>query len=319
MSFTYTPLERCYSEKLDKWFGKKDCFYEFNPGKFVMPLEYSLMARDILDLEVRPDDVWLISFSRTGSTWCQEIMWLIANNLDFEKATSTIQQLRAPLLEGSIYFGDNPEYCRLVGGNSIEYVKGLPSPRFIKSHIPYEQLPTKLHIIKPKIIYMARNPKDICRSYHPHMQMFYGMNVSFEESAKMFCEGKMPLGDVLDHSLEFWKRRGESHILFLKYEDLRSNTKGTIRLIAEFLGKPLTDEEIDKIYDFLTLKKMRDNPSVNMETFTAFHQKNGRRNGGVPFIGDGKIGAWKERMTLEISKMFDDWIEDKTKGTGLQF
>lgn len=67
MSFTFAPLERCYSEKLDKWFGKKDCLYEFNPGKFVMPLEYSLMAQDILDSEVRPDDVWLISFSRTGT------------------------------------------------------------------------------------------------------------------------------------------------------------------------------------------------------------------------------------------------------------
>ncbi|KAI4460792.1 sulfotransferase sult [Holotrichia oblita] len=298
---------------------QKDSLYEFNPGKFIMPLEYSFLLQDILNFEVRPDDVWLISFNRTGSTWCQEIIWLIANNLDFEKATSTIQQLRAPVIEMSLYYADNPEFCKVFGGNSVEYVKGLPSPRFIKSHVPYFHLPTQLHTIKPKIIYLTRNPKDVCQSYHPHMQMFFGMNVNFEETAKMFCKGKVPLGDMLDHALEFWKRRNEPHILFLKYEDLRSNTKGTIRLIAEFLEKPLTDEEIDKIYDFLTLTKMKDNPSVNMETLTAFHEKNGRDNGGVPFIGNGKIGAWKERMTPEISKMFDDWIEEKTKGTGLQF
>lgn len=67
MSFMYAPLEKCYSEKLDKWFGGKDCLYEFNPGKFVMPPEYSSIAQDILEFDVRPDDTWLISYSRTGT------------------------------------------------------------------------------------------------------------------------------------------------------------------------------------------------------------------------------------------------------------
>lgn len=34
-----------------------------------------------------------------GSTWVQEMVWLIANNLDFERASTTIQQIRAPLIE----------------------------------------------------------------------------------------------------------------------------------------------------------------------------------------------------------------------------
>lgn len=34
-----------------------------------------------------------------GSTWLQEMVWLIANDLDFDKAKGTIQQLRAPMIE----------------------------------------------------------------------------------------------------------------------------------------------------------------------------------------------------------------------------
>ncbi|KRT80380.1 hypothetical protein AMK59_7373, partial [Oryctes borbonicus] len=254
-----------------------------------------------------------------GSTWCQEIIWLIANNLNFEKATSTIQQLRAPMIEMSIYFSDNKEFCELIGGNSVEYTKNLTSPRFIKTHITYDLLPTQLKSVKPKIIYISRNPKDVFLSYYPHMQMFYGLNAPFEECAEMFCNGKMPPGSLMDHYLEFWKRRDEPNILFLKYEDLRFNTKGTIRRIAKFLEKPLCEEKINQIHDFLTLPKMRDNPGVNMETFTTHFEKNGRQNGGLPFIGNGEIGSWKERMTPEISKMFDRWVQDKTKDTALTF
>ncbi|GJQ75779.1 hypothetical protein Trydic_g17850 [Trypoxylus dichotomus] len=319
MSVNYKPLQKCYSEKLDKWFGIPDCLYEFNPGKFVMPFQYTLMAQDILDFEVRSDDVWLVSYSRTGSTWCQEIIWLAMNNLNFEKATSTIQQLRAPMMEMSIYFFDNKEFCELIGNNSIEYVKNVPSPRFIKSHISYDLLPTQLKDVKPKIIYMSRNPKDVFLSYYPHMQMFYGLNATFEESAEMFCKGKMPLGCLLDHYLGFWQRRDEPNILFLKYEDLRYDTKETIQRIANFLEKPLSEEEVDKLHDFLTLPKMKNNPGMNMEMFTTNCEKKGRQNGGLPFIGSGSIGGWKERMTPEISKMFDEWIENKTKDTGLTF
>lgn len=34
-----------------------------------------------------------------GSTWVQEMVWLIGNNFDFESASNTIQQIRAPSIE----------------------------------------------------------------------------------------------------------------------------------------------------------------------------------------------------------------------------
>ena len=47
-------------------------------------------------------------------------------------------------------------------------VEKMPSPRTIKTHLPGAMLPTQLFDKQPKIIYIARNPKDIAVSYY-HM------------------------------------------------------------------------------------------------------------------------------------------------------
>lgn len=40
----------------------------------------------------------MYSFLNQGSTWAQEMIWLLGNNLDFEGAAK-VQQMRSPLLE----------------------------------------------------------------------------------------------------------------------------------------------------------------------------------------------------------------------------
>lgn len=99
MSYTAKPYNGKYAKRLDEIFGVETSLYEFNPGKVLLPPFFNDFAQKILDAPVREDDIWLISFPRTGSTWCQEMIWLINNNLDFDGAKNTVQQLRAPLIE----------------------------------------------------------------------------------------------------------------------------------------------------------------------------------------------------------------------------
>lgn len=61
------PLEAVYAEKLDKIFQKKDSLLEYNPGKCVLPALFGDVAEKVLDADVREDDLWFISFPRTGS------------------------------------------------------------------------------------------------------------------------------------------------------------------------------------------------------------------------------------------------------------
>lgn len=48
---------------------------------------------------VREDDVWIITNDRCGTTWTQEMTWLILNNLEFHKAKTIELELRSPFLE----------------------------------------------------------------------------------------------------------------------------------------------------------------------------------------------------------------------------
>lgn len=70
--------------------------------------------------------------------------------------------------------------------NSVEFTKNVPSPRFIRTHLPFDLLPKQLRTgeKKPKIIYIARNPKDVAISYYHHSRLFIGYCGSFEN----FCE-----------------------------------------------------------------------------------------------------------------------------------
>ena len=57
------------------------------------------MWKDISSFEVREDDILISSFPKCGTTWTQEMVWNIVNNLDFVQAKSVTLDKRIPFLE----------------------------------------------------------------------------------------------------------------------------------------------------------------------------------------------------------------------------
>lgn len=150
--------------------------------------------------------------------------------------------------------------------------------------------------------------------------MFHRFDISFEEFAELFLNDSVPLAPVWSHYLKFWEKRDEPNILFLKYEDMKRDCKGIVRKIAKFLEKPLTEEQVDSICNFLSFDNMKKNPGCNMAPILDSHLgKDFFKRSDTTFIRKGEVGDWKNHMTPELSKRFDDWMEENTRGTGLNF
>ncbi len=111
------------------------------------------------DFVVYPDDLWIVTPPKCGTTWTQEIVWYIRTNVD-EDSAKINQFYRIPFLElGEIFpsdlkvpepddFRNTPKdeiNVKAFMSHSLTFVdKYLPRPRIIKTHLPLELLPKNL-------------------------------------------------------------------------------------------------------------------------------------------------------------------------------
>lgn len=56
---------------------------------------------------------------------------------------------------------------------------------------------------------------------------------------------------------------GDSRLLWLSYEELHRDPEGSIRRVAQFLDRPLTDDQVRLIAAHTRFDQMARNPSVN--------------------------------------------------------
>lgn len=72
---------------------------EKTTNKIVLLEKYRKMAKRIKEMEVYDDDTWVITYPRSGTTWTQEMVWLLNNNLNFIEAKKVDLLQRFPYLE----------------------------------------------------------------------------------------------------------------------------------------------------------------------------------------------------------------------------
>ena len=53
----------------------------------------------IKNMEIFEDDIWVVTYPKCGTTWTQEMIWMIGNNLDYGTSLSVKLNDRFPFLE----------------------------------------------------------------------------------------------------------------------------------------------------------------------------------------------------------------------------
>nr|BAH71474.1 ACYPI010038 [Acyrthosiphon pisum] len=146
---TYSSVDNEVSDILNKCFVTSFRNGYIKANDVVLPVYFKKFGQRIQDMDIRDNDIWVCSYPKTGTTWCQEMTWCIANDLDFEGAKQFLPE-RFPFLDHTPLFDyekvlpEKPDLkLPLYVSDSIEFINGLKSPRFIKTHLPYKLLPKK--------------------------------------------------------------------------------------------------------------------------------------------------------------------------------
>ncbi|XP_044869287.1 sulfotransferase 1 family member D1-like isoform X2 [Mauremys mutica] len=164
--------------------------------------------------QARPDDLLISTYPKAGTTWMQEIVDLILVRGDVEKASRAPTHVRIPFLE----------ICSPPPVPSgVQLLANVPSPRVIKTHLPFQLVPKSFWENRCKVIYVARNAKDNVVSYY----FFDQMNRTQPEPGpwelylQKFMDGKLAWGSWYDHVCRYWAERASHCILYVFYEDMK--------------------------------------------------------------------------------------------------
>ena len=239
-----------------------------------------------------------------GTTWLQEIVWLLKHdNTDGEEYQKNVWD-RVPLIEQA-HPGKE---------SSIDVVERMHSPRIFKTHLPAWSLEEQILKTQCKAIVITRNPKDVLVSYYHMLRQIIPKIVSeWSIYFDMFCKGDVIYGNFFDYVISWFNNRDKDNFLFLKYEDMKADRSKAIQTIATFLDVSVTQERLQSIVERTSFKKMKENPYTNMETSKIFMTKE------VAFIRKGQVGDWTNYLTVDQNEYMDQIIDDRLKDTGIEF
>lgn len=237
--------------------------------KVFLPAKYRSIASTILNLEVRKDDIWIITFPKSGTTLMSSIVWLLKNKLDFNADTKTRLNFRVHYLESSMIF--NSDYSAKAAlltnvlNSQIDIMNAEKSPRIIKTHLHVNLLPKQIWTVKPKIIYVTRNPKDVAVSFYHHYRNIQGYEGNFDNFMDAFLANQVIYTPIHDHVKNYSKLRGEKNFLSTTFERIRETCFDEVKKISEFLNETFSDDQLRKLCEHVSFEKMKLNPGTNWE------------------------------------------------------
>jgi len=330
--------ESIKKEFLDYFYG----LVRHKPSGLVVPPNTAKCIPLYKNMKIRKSDVWVVTYPKCGTTWTQEMVWQIANNVDLQGGKKMLDE-RFPYLEAETLW--NPEKMGIKGKllgltfssmdwissfnikkpsswmgykNTVQRLDNTDQRRFIKSHLPMDFLPNDL-VDTAKVIYVARNPKDAMISYYHHHKLFRGHHYvgDLPTFINRFMNNQLMYDPFFPHIESAIKYKHHKNFLIINFEDMKRDLRGVVEKVATLLEVSLTEEKITTLLDHLAFKNFKNNPAVNNEIYKSF----GLTLTEGSFIRKGEVGGWKKELENipEIEQKLNSWVEQSSKNSGISF
>lgn len=241
------------------------------------------LTRGGRNFPVFPDDVFLVSYPRSGNTWTR---FLIAN-LIYQDKPVTFADIEYKIPDTTVL-------------NRRELAR-VPRPRIIKSHEYFDPR-------YKKVIYIVRDPRDVAVSnyYLQLWERFITEEFPIDLYIKKFVAGEINLHASWGENVSSWlATRSESKdFLLLRYEDMIADPSRELIKVAHFLGTSATPERIGRAVELSSAERMRNLEKAEASKWKAMGGK--RRD--VPFVRNAKSGGWKSSLSPEsVALIESEW------------
>ena len=241
-------------------------------------------------LTVFPDDIFLVGYFRSGSTWSR----FLFGNYIWQDQDVTFANLDR--LVPSIYTAPDRVLRKL--------------PRILKSHEYFDPR-------YPRTIYIVRDPRDVAVSFY-----FYNLKVRalpdgfpMDDFVKRFVAVKTieyanRVGSWEENVMSWVRmRQGKSTFCLIRYEDLLSDAATELKRVSLMLDIEPTPERIERAIRLSSASHMRNLEKRQWKQWVT--TKDTRQD--IPFVREAKSGSWKDKLSeTSVRTIEDAW------GTSMQ-
>lgn len=253
------------------------------------------------EFEFRDDDIFVVSYSKSGSTWVQQI----------------VAQLIWNGTEGIVLSDVSPWIdCRFPSKEErLEIIGSQTHRRFLKSHLPVDLL-----VISPKAkyIYIGRDGRDVLWSLFNHHCIMKEDAIQSIDSVpertgpplgeapssvidyfrNWLSKDGYPWWPYWEHIRSWWEIRKLPNVMLLHFSNLKCDMPGEIRRIADFLDIPIDETTWGAILAHCSFAYMKAHVDQSVPFGGDIF-----KGGGENFIHKGVNNRWRDVLsTADIDK-----------------